>query len=248
VAYQPIIDLATGRLVAVEALLRLTDDCGSPLPMTEVIPAAEASGLIGDVGRRIIEVATRQAASWRAKHGIILPIAVNVSASEVGRTGFGRDVLEAIARADVPPSALRIELTESVLLESGSDGFEQLRQLGAAGVELGIDDFGTGYASLSLLLSLPAAMIKIDQSFVARIPHDPRAVAIVAGVITLAQSLGMTCVAEGIETENQRAHLAAHAVLGQGYLLGRPGDASTIDALIVRGHAAPVLAAGVPTP
>ena len=241
VAYQPIVDLSTGLLVAVEALLRLTDDSGSPLPAAMVIPAAESSGLIADVGRRVIQIATLQAARWRAEHGCILPIAVNVSAAEVGLPGFSREVLDMIARAGLPPAALRIELTESVLLEACSQGMEQLRELGTAGVELGIDDFGTGYASLSLLHSLRARTIKIDQSFVAGIPDDSRAVAIVAGVIALARSLDMACIAEGIETESQRGYLAERGVLGQGYLLGRPDDAAAIDALIAGGLATPIL-------
>src|SRR5215207_7385451 len=108
---------------------------------------------------------------------------------------------------------------------------DQLRELVEAGVELGIDDFGTGYASLSLLHALHACSIKIDRSFVAGIPDDPRAVAIVAGVISMAKSLDMTCIAEGIETESQRAYLAEHEVLGQGYLLGRPDDAAAIGRL-----------------
>ena len=231
VDYQPIVDLSTGLVVAVEALLRLTDDDGSPLPAAEVIPAAEASGLIADVGRRVIQVAVLQSSRWRAEHGVILPIAVNVSAAEVSRPGFSHDVLEAIERAGVPPEALRVELTESVLLESGSGGMEQLRELTEAGVELGIDDFGTGYASLSLLHSLRACTIKIDQSFVSGIPDDSRAVAIVAGVIALAESLDMTCIAEGIETERQRTYLSERGVLGQGYLLGRPDGAAAIGRL-----------------
>jgi EAL domain-containing protein (putative c-di-GMP-specific phosphodiesterase class I) len=246
VAYQPIIDLPTGLVVAVEALLRLTDDEGSPLPAGEVIPAAEASGLIADVGRRVIQVAVLQSARWQAEHGVVLPIAVNVSAAEVGLPGFSHDVLEAIERAGVPPEALRIELTESVLLESGSGGMRQLRELGAAGVELGIDDFGTGYASLSLLHSLRACTIKIDQSFVSGIPDDSRAVAIVTGVIALAKSLDMTCIAEGIETEHQRTFLAERGVLGQGYLLGRPDVASSIGRLITGDRLAPSISTVAP--
>jgi EAL domain-containing protein (putative c-di-GMP-specific phosphodiesterase class I) len=248
VAYQPIIDLSTGQLVAVEALLRLTDDAGSPLPAGDVIPAAEASGLIADVGRRVIQVATHQSARWRAEHGVILPIAVNVSAAEVGLPPFSHDVLEALERSGVPPKALRIELTESMVLEAGSAGMDQLRELVEAGVELGIDDFGTGYASLSLLHALHASSIKIDQSFVAGIPDDPRAVAIVAGVISMAKSLDMTCIAEGIETESQRTYLAERGVFGQGYLLGRPDDAAAIGRLIAADRPAPNVPTAAPPP
>ena len=246
VDYQPIVDLSTGLLVAVEALLRLTDDDGSLLPAGEVIPAAEASGLIVDVGRRVIQVAVLQSSRWRAEHGVILPIAVNVSAAEVSLPGFSHDVLEVIERAGVPAEALRVELTESVLLESGSGGMEQLRELSEAGVELGIDDFGTGYASLSLLHSLRACTIKIDQSFVSGIPDDSRAVAIVTGVIAMAKSLDMTCIAEGIETERQRNYLAERGVLGQGYLLGRPDGAAAIGRLITGNRLAPSISTVAP--
>jgi diguanylate cyclase (GGDEF)-like protein len=243
VAYQPIIDLSSGRLVAVEALLRLTDDAGRPLPADEVIPAAEASGLIAEVGRRVIQVAARQSAQWRADHDVLLPIAVNVSAAQVGVPRFPQEVLEAVELAGVQPEALWLELTESVLLETGSDGMAQLRDLSDAGVRLAIDDFGTGYASLSLLHALPARTIKIDQSFVAGIPDDHRAVAIVAGVIDMARNFDMTCIAEGIETETQRTYLAERGVLGQGYLLGKPNDAAAIELMIARGRTSPNLSA-----
>jgi diguanylate cyclase (GGDEF)-like protein len=242
-AYQPIIDLNSGLLVAVEALLRLTDEAGRPLPAQEVISAAEASGLIAELGRRVIQVAARQSAQWRADHGVLLPIAVNVSAAQVGQPAFPRDILEAVEQAGVPPEALWIELTESVLLETGSHGMAQLRELSDAGVPLAIDDFGTGYASLSLLHALPACTIKIDQSFVAGIPDDHRAVAIVAGVIDMARNFDMTCIAEGIESDTQRSYLAERGVLGQGYLLGRPDDAAAIEQIIARGRTSPSLSA-----
>ena len=135
----------------------------------------------------------------------------------------------------MPAEALVIELTESVMLRTGSGGMKQLADLRDAGIELAIDDFGTGYASLSLLHKLPAATLKkIDQSFVAGIPDDQRAVAIVAGVIELASSLGMSCIAEGIKNEVQRAYLVQRGVLGQGFLLGRPDDDAVIGRILAR--------------
>ena len=123
-----------------------------------------------------------------------------------------------------------------MLLETGSGGMDQLRELRDIGVKLAIDDFGTGYASLSLLHELPAGTLKIDQSFIAGIPDDRRAVAIVAGVIDMARNFDMTCIAKGIESESQRAYLEERGVLGQGYLLGRPADASAIGQIIARGR------------
>lgn len=243
VAYQPIVDLSSGLLVAVEALLRLTDETGHEVAAEQVVAAAEASGLIVEVGRRVIQVAARQSAQWRDEHDVVVPIAVNVSAVQLGQPGFRDEVLETIDRAGVPPASLWIELTESAVLETGAGGMEQLRELCSAGVELSIDDFGTGYASLSLLHALPASRIKIDQSFVAGIPADRRAVAIVSGVIAMAENSDMTCIAEGIESETQRTYLADRGVLGQGYLLGRPEDPAAIGRIIAHGLAAPHLSA-----
>jgi EAL domain-containing protein (putative c-di-GMP-specific phosphodiesterase class I) len=234
VAYQPVFDLSTGKVVGAEALLRLTDSAGRPVPPLQVIPAAEASGQIVEIGRRVLQLAAEQAARWRAEHGVLLPVAVNVSAAQLNLPGFPAQVLEAVERAGVPPEALVIELTESVMLRTGSGGVQQLSDLRDAGIELAIDDFGTGYASLSLLHELPAATLKIDQSFISGIPHDYRAVAIVAGVIELARSLDMSCIAEGIETEAQRAYLVERGVLGQGFLLGRPDNDAEISRILAR--------------
>jgi EAL domain-containing protein (putative c-di-GMP-specific phosphodiesterase class I) len=234
VAYQPVFDLSTGKVVGAEALLRLTDTAGRPVPPLQVIPAAEASGQIVEIGRRVLQLAAEQSARWRAEHGVLLPVAVNVSAAQLNLPGFPAQVLEAVERAGVPPEALVIELTESVMLRTGSGGVQQLSDLRDAGIELAIDDFGTGYASLSLLHELPAATLKIDQSFISGIPHDHRAVAIVAGVIELARSLDMSCIAEGIETETQRAYLVERGVLGQGFLLGRPDDDAVISRILAQ--------------
>jgi len=241
-AYQPVFDLSTGFMVSAEALLRVTDADGRQIPPRDVIPAAEASGLIIDVGRRVLQLAADQSARWRDRRGVVLPIAVNVSAVQLAQPGFPDELFEFIRRAGAAPGSLSLELTESVLVEAGFGGMERLLGLCNAGVELAIDDFGTGYASLSYLHDLPATTVKIDQSFVAGIPDDERAVAIVNGVIALADNFGMRCIAEGIETEAQRAYLAGRGVLGQGYLLGRPGRPDIIGDIIDSGRVAPHLA------
>jgi EAL domain-containing protein (putative c-di-GMP-specific phosphodiesterase class I) len=243
VDYQPIFDLSSGLVVCAEALVRLTDADGRPIPPAQLIPAAEASGLIVELGRRVLRLAALQAARWREEHGVLLPIAVNVSAAQLTQPGFSQAVLDAVEDAGVPPEALLIELTESLLLDTGSGGMEQLRQLSAAGIELAIDDFGTGYASLSLLHDLPACTLKIDRSFVAGIPDDHRAVAIVSGVIGLARNFDMICIAEGIESETQLAYLAERGVYGQGFLLGRPDHASVVGWIIANGGTALPLSA-----
>ena len=234
VAYQPVFDLSTGKVVGAEALLRLTDNVGRPAPPLQVIPAAQALARSSTSAAGCCSWPPSSRRDGATEHGVLLPVAVNVSAAQLNLPGFPAQVLDAVERAGVPPEALVIELTESVMLRTGSGGVQQLGDLRDAGIELAIDDFGTGYASLTLLHELPAATLKIDQSFVAGIPHDHRAVAIVAGVIELARSLGMSCIAEGIETETQRAYLVERGVLGQGFLLGRPDGDAEISRILAR--------------
>lgn len=238
-AYQPIFDLTTHHLVGVEALLRLRDQSGAALPALEVVQAAERSGLIADLGSRVLHLATRQCASWREECGVLVPVAVNVSAAQLHLTDFGADIQAAVMRVGIPAEAIGIELTETVPL-SGAWGARQLHELRDAGFELAIDDFGTGYASLTYLQELPATSLKIDASFVAGLPDDGRAVAIVGAVVSLSRNLGIACVAEGIETEAQRDHLRELGVLGQGYLLGRPGDAAAISTRVRQGGMGPL--------
>ena len=232
VAYQPVFDLATGRIVGAEALLRLTDAEGRPVSALDVVSAAEASGQIVELGRTILQLCAAQACQWQRDHGFLVPVAVNVSAIQLRRSAFTAEVFGALDLAGVPPAALTLELTESVLLTSGSAGMDQLMVLRDAGVHLAIDDFGTGYASLTYLRDLPATTLKLDRSFVSGIPDDRGAMAIVRGVIDLATSFGMVCIAEGIETETQREYLAERGVLGQGYLLARPTNAASVSRLI----------------
>ena len=234
VAYQPVVDLATGKVVGAEALLRISDSDGHPIPPQELIPVAEESGLIVDIGIRVLRLAAEQAAEWLTDHGVLVPVAVNVSAVQLERAGLLHEVLRAAQMAGLPPEALSIELTESVLLESESVSIEKLRDFRDAGIQLAIDDFGTGYASLTYLRDLPASTLKIDRSFVEGIPLDRAGVAIVASVIGLARNFGMTCIAEGIETEAQLSYLAARGVHGQGYLLGRPAEGSAISDMLER--------------
>jgi len=243
-AFQPVFDLSTGFIVSAEALLRLTDPDGRPIPPLDVVSAAEASGLIVQLGGRVLQLAAAQAARWRHDHDFLVPVAVNVSAVQLTRTTFTADVLAALELAGVPSQALTLELTESVLLKSGSAGMDQLLALRDHGVHLAIDDFGTGYASLVYLRDLPATTLKIDRSFVDGVPDDTGAMAIVAGVVGLARSFGMDCIAEGIETDTQREYFAGQGVLGQGFLLARPSDGATISRLIAQHGAKPAVANG----
>ena len=238
VAFQPLVDLSSGLVVGAEALLRVSNRDGHLIPPEMLISVAEESGLISEVGRRVLKLSAEQASRWLTEQGLLLPVAVNVSAVQLATPTFLDDVLGAARSAGVPPEALSIELTESVLVEAGSVGVEKLRDLRDAGVQLAIDDFGTGYASLTYLRDLPASTVKIDRSFVEGIPHDRAAVAIVAAVIALARNFEMACIAEGIETEAQLAYLQDRGVLGQGYLLGRPQDGAEISRMLDRARSA----------
>ncbi len=233
VEYQPIYDLATRGLVAIEALARLRDEHGVAIGPSDFVPIAEDTGLIGTLGRVVLDTACRDLADWHgrfpgARH---LKVSVNVSARQAAHADLLGDVMGPLGRHGLPPSALILELTESVLLEAGRSTMAALTALRQQGVQISIDDFGTGYASLRYLAQLPVTSVKIDRSFTAGIPDDPMSVSIVRAVRGLARDLGIDCVVEGIETEEQLAGLPS-GVLGQGYLLGRPMPAADVTALL----------------
>ncbi|WP_121255609.1 EAL domain-containing protein [Nocardioides ferulae] len=234
-AYQPVVDLVDGRVVAAEALLRLRDAEGSPASAAQVVAEAERTGQILALGRSVLRTAALQAAAWRRELGRLVPVFVNVSALQVHDDGFVDDVLGALAAADLPPVGLSLELTESVLLTTDQAPLARLWELDRAGVSLALDDFGTGFDTLTYLLRLPATTLKIDRAFVAGVPHEERSTAIVDGVVALAKRCGLRTVAEGIETPAQAEHLAALGVYGQGYLLGRPASAAALGRWLAEG-------------
>ncbi|MEO6715102.1 MAG: EAL domain-containing protein [Mycobacteriales bacterium] len=223
--YQPIYDLATGELVAVESLLRLQDPHGDLLPPASFIGVAEHSGLIVPIGAWVLEESCRQLAQWRRDCVVSesVRVAVNLSVRQVARSDLVKTVRRAIAESGLGPSSLSLELTESILMEADSAHVRQLEELRAMGVVLEIDDFGTGYSSLTYLKRLPVSVIKIDRSFVAGLLTNAADRGIVLSVIGLGQALGLTTIAEGVENAEQ---LDALWVLGcdqaQGFYLGRP--------------------------
>ncbi|WP_372594241.1 EAL domain-containing protein [Actinotalea sp.] len=233
VEYQPVYDLDTHTLAGAEALARLMDGSGRIIPPDQFIPVAEETGLIGRLGRRVLDTACRDLASWHAALPARsdLRIAVNVSARQAAHEDLLSDVESALARHEVPPGCLTLELTESVLLEAGRSTMATLTSLRSRGVRISIDDFGTGYASLRYLAQLPVTGVKVDRSFIAGIPQDPMSVSIVRAVRGLARDLEIECVVEGIETALQLAAVP-DGVLGQGYLLGRPMPAADLHELI----------------
>jgi diguanylate cyclase (GGDEF)-like protein/PAS domain S-box-containing protein len=235
--YQPVFDVRDRRVVAVEALVRWQHPSGGKVPPATFIPIAEASGLIQPLGAWTLRQACRQAAAWR---GAGLKVAVNVSVAQLRDPGLLPTLREAIAAAGIAPSALELEVTESVFLDPSKDLIvSALHEIAALGVTLAIDDFGAGYSSLAYLKHFPFDTVKIDGSFVRNIGRDRESTAIVAAVIALGHTLGKQVTAEWIEEEAQLAFLAEHGCdLAQGHLLGRPQPAETIDRLLARDAAA----------
>lgn len=230
--YQPKVDPTTGAMVGMEALVRWERPGDGLVSPGEFIPLAEERGLIVALGKWVLNEACRQLAQWQAMGLPVVPVAVNLSAKQFSSGSFLDDVWCALKTHRIAPTLLELELTESTLMTDPQRAIETLKQLNAIGVALSIDDFGTGYSSLAYLKRFPARAVKIDRSFVRSLPSDPSDLAITATVITLAHGLGLTVVAEGVETQVQ---LDALRELGcdevQGYLYARPAPPQTIEAV-----------------
>ncbi len=234
-AYQPIVELASQRLVGVEALARLSDVHGQAIPPDVFIPIAEETGLIAALGRYVLDQACTDLADWHARFPAHrrLGMAVNLSARQAGLADLTSQVTQSLERTGLAPAALTLELTESVLLEAGRSTTKALRELHRLGVKISIDDFGTGYASLRYLTELPVTGVKVDRTFTSGLPEDQASSTIIRAVTTLAAELQLSCVVEGIETDAQLLALPP-GVLGQGYLLGRPQSAADLQATLQR--------------
>ena len=240
--YQPIVEVATGALMGVEALLRWTHPVQGSISPAEFIPLAESSGAILPIGRWVLREACAQAASWQLLRpaGIApLELAVNVSGRQLTDRQLLPTVQAALAESGLAPHQLTLELTESVLFAEEEDVMAALVALRALGVRLAIDDFGTGHSSLSRLSQYPIDTLKVDRSFInALTPNTPVPDVLVTAILALGGGLGMQVVAEGVETEEQ---LAALRALGcpqaQGFLFARPGEPDIIGELIREGIA-----------
>ncbi len=222
--YQPTVELATGRVIGLEALVRWGHPNRGPLSPTEFIPLAEEIGLILPIGGWVLEEACRQGRVWQEQYADGPPVVgVNLSVRQFQRPEIVEEVVQALRESGLHPSNLQIEITESVVMEDAESTVKKLRQLKSLGVRLAVDDFGTGYSSLSYLRRLPVDMLKIDRSFIHGLGSDPADAAIVQAVITLAKTLGMQVTAEGVENAVQMAQLQALGCdLGQGYYFGEP--------------------------
>ena len=239
-AYQPVFDSTSGRLVGFEALARLVDADGVNVPPDVFIGIAEEIGVIHQLGLRILDLACGQLARWRhhTAEAAGITMAVNLSAIQAADGSLGGDVHKALATHWLQPNDLILELTETALLQAAHSTIVNLRVLHDDGVGIAIDDFGIGYASLRYLATLPVSALKIDRSFTAGLPHDDVSRKIVMAVAGLAADLDMTCIVEGVETQEQLDALPP-AVQLQGYLTGRPQPPEAIDLrnLITQGAA-----------
>lgn len=225
-AYQPIVDIATGRTVAVEALLRWQAASGRPFSPGEFIAVAEDIGLVCDVGADVLDTATSNLAGWSAAHPV--SVSVNVSGRQLMSPSFAQEVLVALDRHAVSPDALILEITETVLIHAGgATGVGAMRNLDAlreSHVRIAVDDFGTGYSSLAYLQQLPIDILKVDRMFTAALEDpDERNVKFVGAILNLGASLGLPVVAEGVESSRQATLLAEMGCpLAQGYYYARP--------------------------
>jgi diguanylate cyclase (GGDEF)-like protein/PAS domain S-box-containing protein len=239
--YQPQVDHLS-RLIGVEALLRWRHpDLGMVSPAS-FIPVAEETGLILPVGQWVLETASTQLARWQSHPQLkSLSIAVNVSARQFHQAAFVSQVEDVIKHYGISLGQLKLELTESLILENMEDGIEKMKLLKNAGAHFSMDDFGTGYSSLSYLKRLPLNQIKIDQSFVRDIATSSNDAAIVRTIIAMADSLGLDVIAEGVETSAQRDFLEQHGCLKyQGYLFGKPMLAEELERSILADELTPL--------
>ncbi|HEY8521103.1 MAG TPA: EAL domain-containing protein [Gammaproteobacteria bacterium] len=221
--YQPKVSLATGRVVGVEALLRWRDPEYGFVRPDVFVPMLEAEGMIDDVGRWVMEQALDETAGLAYADGAPLAVAVNVSPLQLRRRDFARNVLDVLAAQGGGRSRLELEITESMLMEDIDDTIALLLKLRDSGVSIQIDDFGTGYSSLSVLSRLPVDCLKIDRSFVNQLGDGVHGRSVVQTTITLAASLGLRTVAEGVETEQQLRTLCELGCASvQGYLVCPP--------------------------
>jgi EAL domain-containing protein (putative c-di-GMP-specific phosphodiesterase class I) len=236
--YQPLIDLANGRIVGLEALARWQHPTRGLVPPLEFIPLAEETGLILPIGRWVLETACRQARAWQGSlpGGGPLMISVNLSARQFAQPGLAEQVATILTETGLDPACLELEITESVLMDQSDAGIRSLGVLRELGVKLVLDDFGTGYSSLSYLKHLPLDTIKIDRSFVTELTEDDANLPIVEAVISLAHGLGIGVVAEGIETEEQLTRLGQLGCdRGQGFYFARPLPPDDVPRLLVSG-------------
>ncbi len=238
VEYQPIVHLRTGHAIGAEALVRIVEPDGGLLQPDAFLEVAEETGLLVTIDEHVFDDSVRQASAWYARFGAsdFSGVSVNVTTRHLADAGFAQDVVGALDTHDLPHEYLQVEVTERVLMEASDSAMTGLRALRDAGVPVGLDDFGTGYSSLAYLRQFPLDFVKIDRLFVSGMTIAPGHDAIVEAIVGLAHALGLTVVAEGVETQAQLGSLISlgcdHA---QGFLFAHPGPPETMDELITTG-------------
>ena len=230
--YQPKLDLATGLVIGVEALLRWPHAERGWIAPDIFIPVAEETGLIVAIGDWVVDQACRQLVAWQSMGLSHLTVAVNVSVQQFVRSDFVDTVLRALEQHGVKPHRLELEITESLLMKNLEDTTASMRRFRAAGIALSIDDFGTGYSSLGYLRQLPVDALKIDRSFVRDLPQSDDDAAICAAIIAMARELKLKVIAEGVENAEQLEFLRRHRCdQAQGYYIGRPVPVTELQGL-----------------
>ena len=237
-AFQPLLDISTRKVVTCEALARWNHPELGPIPPSTFIPLAEEMGLISDITAWVIGRAATQCSQWPGDVGV----AVNISARDFRGNDLGKLVGDALASSGLDPARLEIEVTETAVIEEREIAHRVLTDLAAKGIAIALDDFGTGYSSLSYLNALPFTKLKIDRSFVADIATNPRSLRLLANVARLGRDLDLTVIAEGVETEEQLETMLAHTEIQQvqGYFFSRPLPERDIGELIGRLNAAQI--------
>ncbi|MHB8744576.1 MAG: EAL domain-containing protein [Sulfuricaulis sp.] len=235
--YQPIVDGVTGRIIGMEALLRWNHLKRGLIPPGQFIPLAEDSGMILPIGEWVLRTACAQCLDWQKQGFPTLYVAVNISARQFHQANLAEVVAMIIRETGLAPDHLELEITESIIMRKADATVTTLQQLNAMGVKFSIDDFGTGYSSLSYLKRFPIDAIKIDQSFVRDIPDDSDNAAIATAIITMAHSLGIRAIAEGVETREQLDFLRGRLCDSmQGYYFSRPVPVEEFKRLLREGN------------
>jgi EAL domain-containing protein (putative c-di-GMP-specific phosphodiesterase class I) len=235
VHYQPIVDLNTGRLSGFEALVRMRAADGTLVPPSAFIPLTEETGLIVHIGRWVLTEACRQMHAWQLKFPEYLPlqVSVNLANRQFVHPNLMQEIDQVLVETGLDAASLKLEVTETVIMEHAEEAAAVLMKLRGKGIKLLMDDFGTGYSSLSYLHRFPVSTLKIDASFVGRMDTSREDVDIVQPIVTLAHTLGMDTIAEGVETASQLAQLRKlHVEYGQGFYFAKPLDHTGAETLV----------------
>lgn len=237
--YQPIVALSTGKIVGFEALIRWQHPEQGLVSPIKFIPIAEETGLIAPIGQWVLREACRQMKSWQDRFPSDSPlcISVNLSSRQFSQPSLIGQIRQTLVETGLTTHSLKLEITESAIMENTESAMDMLLQLKAMGIQLSVDDFGTGYSSLGYLYRFPMDLLKVDRSFISRVDVDGEKLELVRTIITLAWNLGMDVVAEGVETTKQLAQLKAlKCEYAQGYLFSKPLNRQEAEKLIAIEH------------